>query len=106
MIIHSFFFVFIVFFSRGKTLGNDYKKRILFVGMPDMALVVFKRLTDKGINIVGLIPPDKNNETFITMQKLAQHFNIPFLPYDNLKDGKFFKRSKKTKSRYRNCLFL
>ena len=60
-----------------------------------MALVIFKRLFDKGINIAGIIPPDKNNDTFGTMEKLAKNFNIQFFPYSDLKDGKFLKAVKK-----------
>ena len=76
-------------------MENKYQKRILFVGMPDMALVVFKRLIDKGFNIVGIVPPDKLNETYPTMEKLANSFNIPFLSYSNLKEIKFLKKVKK-----------
>ena len=98
MIIHSFFFVFIVSFLRGNILENKYQKRILFVGMPDMALVVFKRLIDKGFNIAGIVPPDKENNTYQIMEKLANNFNIPFLPYSDLKDSKFLKTVKKLKA--------
>ena len=79
-------------------MENQYKKRILFVGMPDMALVVFKRLIEKGINIVGIVPPPKDDSTFPTMQKLAEYYNVPFFPYDSLKDGKFIRAIKKLKA--------
>ena len=76
-------------------MTNQYTKRILFVGMPDMAVVVFKRLIDKGYNIVGIVPPSKNDPTFFTMKTLSDYFKIPFFPYDNLTDGKFLKAIKK-----------
>lgn len=79
-------------------MSNENQKRILFVGMPDMALVVFKRLIDKGFNIAGIVPPDKTNETYITMEKLARNFNIPFFPYSNLKETKFIKALKNIKA--------
>ena len=60
-----------------------------------MALVVFKRLIEKGFNIIGIVPPDKSNETYPIMEKLANNFNIPFLQYNDLKDTKFLKEVKK-----------
>lgn len=59
-----------------------------------MALVVFKRLIDKGFNIVGIVPPSKDEETYPTMENLANYFNIPFLAYPDLKDKKFIKSIK------------
>lgn len=78
-------------------MDKKYKKRVLFVGMPDMAVVVFKRLMEKGINIVGIVPPSSDDATFSTMQTLSQYFNIPFLPYKQLNDSKFLKEVKKLK---------
>ncbi len=76
-------------------MDNKYNKKILFVGMPDMAIVVFKNLLEKGFNIVGIVPPDKENNTFSVMQNFSEYYNIPFFPYDNLKDGKFLRAVKK-----------
>ena len=44
-----------------------YKKRILFVGMPDMALVCFQRLYEEGFNIVGVVPPEKTNSSYFVI---------------------------------------
>ena len=41
-------------------VGKVYTKRILFIGMPDMAIVCLNNLYNKKINIVGVIPPDKS----------------------------------------------
>lgn len=79
-------------------MEKKFNKRILFIGMPDMALVVFRKLIEKGFNIVGIVPPDKSDNTFLAMQQLAQYCNIPFLPYSNLKDSKFIKTVKKLKA--------
>lgn len=38
--------------------------RIIFVGMPDMALICLENLLNKGFNIVGVVPPNKNHETY------------------------------------------
>ena len=59
-------------------MENKYEKRILFVGMPDMAVVVFKRLIEKGMNIVGIVPPREGDSTYSTMQTLANYYQIPF----------------------------
>lgn len=63
-----------------------------------MALVVFKRLIDKGFNIVGIVPPDKSNETYPIMEKLANNFHIPFFPYSDLNENKFLKAVKSLKA--------
>ena len=86
-----------VFLFRG-FMESSYKKRILFVGMPDMALVVFKKLMEKRFNIVGIVPPAKADSTYTTMQKIAEHFNIPLFSYDNINDTKFLKTLKKLKA--------
>ena len=79
-------------------VDNKFNKRIIFIGMPDMALVVFRQLIEKGFNIVGINPPSREDNTFVTMQKMAEYCNIPFLPYSDLKDRKFIKEVKKLKA--------
>ena len=79
-------------------MDKIYEKRILFVGMPDMATVVFKRLIDKGFNIVGIVSPPNGDSTFFSMEKLANYYKIPFLKYSSLKDGKFLKDVRKLKA--------
>ena len=74
---------------------NQFTKKILFVGMPDMAVVVFKRLMDKGYNIIGIVPPEKTDATFYTMKTLSDYFKIPLFEYDKISDPKFLKSLKK-----------
>lgn len=45
-------------------MQENYNLRIIFVGMPDMALVCLENLLNKGFNIVGVVPPNKNHETY------------------------------------------
>lgn len=40
------------------------KLKIIFVGIPDMALVCLENLLEKKFNIVGVIPPKKNHNTY------------------------------------------
>ena len=79
-------------------MEQEYKKRILFVGMPDMAVVVFRALIEKGFNIVGVVPPSRDDSTFSTMKSLAEYFKVPFFPYSDMKDGKFLREIKKLKA--------
>ena len=39
----------------------DFKKRILFFGMPDMGTICLVQLKQAGVNIVGAVPPPPNN---------------------------------------------
>lgn len=76
-------------------MENKYKKRILFVGMPDMSIVVFRKLMEKNFNIVGIVPPEKSNDTYISMKRLSEYYKIPLLEYDDIKETKLLKKIKK-----------
>ena len=41
-----------------------FKKRILFVGIPDMAYIGLDGLLMAGVNIVGVLGPKKNHSMF------------------------------------------
>ena len=43
---------------------NTYKKRILFVGIPDMAYIGLDGLLMSGVNIVGVLGPKKNHSMY------------------------------------------
>lgn len=74
---------------------KKYKKKILFVGMPDMALVCLRKLVNKGINIVGVIPPAKDNNTHRTMVKAAMNLGLEVVDFNiSLKDKGFLQRVK------------
>jgi len=64
-------------------LEKIYQKRILFIGMPDMAIVCLSKLVSEGFNIVGVVPPHKNNETHNLMCSFAKGFKIPVISYEN-----------------------
>ena len=46
--------------------STKYKKRILFLGVPDMAFVCLDTLLYAGFNIVGVIGPKKTHNTYVT----------------------------------------
>lgn len=62
---------------------KNYTKRILFIGMPDMALVCLSKLVEKGINIVGVIPPPKNDPTNKLLTSTAKNFGLKVIQYSN-----------------------
>ncbi len=74
---------------------KEYKKKILFVGMPDMALICLNKLVAQGINIVGVIPPAKNEPTNKLMIDTALSFGLNVIDYNiSLNDKGFLQRVK------------
>ncbi len=74
---------------------KKYKKKILFVGMPDMALVCLHKLAAKGINIVGVVPPAKEDPTNKLMVETAQNLGYEIIDYNiSLNDKGFLQRIK------------
>lgn len=74
---------------------KTYTKKILFIGMPDMALVCLHKLAAKGINIVGVVPPAKNDNTYKTMVDTAQQLGLEVFDYNiSLSDKGFLQRIK------------
>ena len=74
---------------------KKYKKRILFIGMPDMALVCLSKLAAKGINIVGVVPPAKDDPTNKLMVDTAQTLGFDIIDYHiSLSDKGFLQRIK------------
>ena len=75
---------------------KKYKKRILFIGMPDMALVCLHKLASKGINIVGVVPPAKDDPTHKLMVDTALSLGLDVIDYNiSLSDKGFLQRIKK-----------
>ena len=67
-------------------MNNQYKKRILFIGMPDMAIVCLSKLVSEGFNIVGVVPPHSSDETHDLMCSFAKGFKIPIITYEKRMD--------------------
>ncbi len=66
-----------------------YKKRVLFVGIPDMAYVCLDGLVREGVDIVGVVGPKKNHNTYKAFRENALSRNLNFIEYDSLKDENF-----------------
>lgn len=73
---------------------NVLKKRILFVGMPDMACVCLDGLLAAGANIVGVIGAKKNHPTYLPFKNIVNNYKLNFLEYDRLKDEDFIENVK------------
>ena len=73
---------------------NQFKKRILFVGIPDMALVCLDGLVASGINIVGIVGPMKNHPTFASFKQYVKGLNLNFIDYDSLAGDEFIAKIK------------
>ncbi|MBQ2983748.1 MAG: methionyl-tRNA formyltransferase [Candidatus Gastranaerophilales bacterium] len=59
------------------------KLKIIFVGIPDMALVCLENLIRSKFEIVAVVPPKKNHETFNFFKNFVQSKNIEFLEFEN-----------------------
>lgn len=64
----------------------QYKKRILFIGMPDMALVCLSKLVSAGINVVAVVPPHRKESTYSLMCNFTKSLKIPLICYENRLD--------------------
>ncbi len=74
---------------------KKYKKRVLFIGMPDMAIVCLNKLAQKGINIVGVVPPEKTDSTNKLMVNTAQKLGYDVIEYNiSMSDKGFLQRIK------------
>ena len=67
-------------------LNKKNKKRILFIGMPDMGIVCLTKLVMEGFNIVGVVPPHKSDETYELMCSITKSMHILLLTYENRLD--------------------
>lgn len=60
---------------------NKKDLKIIFVGIPDMALVCLANLINEGFNIVAVVPPKKSHETFNFFKEFCQNRGLNFLEY-------------------------
>lgn len=61
---------------------TNEKLKIIFVGMPDMALVCLPNLLDAGFNIVGIVPPKKTHETYPFFKQFCSFKKLNFLDFE------------------------
>lgn len=74
----------------------DKKLRIIFVGIPDMALVCLSNLLEKGFNIVGVVPPKKSHETYSYFKNFVLSKGLNLIEFDkSANDRKCIEKIKK-----------
>lgn len=61
---------------------NKSDLKIIFVGIPDMALVCLTNIVNAGFNIVGVVPPKRNHETFNFFKKFVLNKGLNFLEFE------------------------
>lgn len=67
-------------------MESKYQKRILFFGMPDMAIVCLSKLVSEGFNIVGVVPPHKSEDTYGLMCSITKGMRLSVIEYENKLD--------------------
>lgn len=67
-------------------MDKKYQKKVLFLGMPDMALVCLSKLVYDGFNIVGVVPPHRSDGTYELMCNFVRGLKLPLVEYQNKLD--------------------
>lgn len=76
-------------------MSNEFfKKKVLFVGIPDMAYICLDGLKISGVNIVGVIGPKKSHATYEHFKNFVTERGLNFIEYDKLTDEKFVNQVK------------
>lgn len=70
---------------------NSFKKRILFIGIPDMAYIGLDGLLMAGVNIVGVMGPKKNHSMFWDFRNFALARGLNYIDYDELDEPQLLK---------------
>ncbi|MCQ2744479.1 MAG: methionyl-tRNA formyltransferase [bacterium] len=73
----------------------SFKKRILFVGIPDMAYVGLDGLLMAGVNIVGVLGPKKSHNMYHDFKKFVIKRGQNYIDYDELDEPQLIEKVKK-----------
>ena len=77
----------------------EKKLKIIFVGIPDMALVCLANLVQKKFNIVGVVPPERTHNAYEYFEEYVKQYNLNFIPVDKTpNDKKVIKKIKALKA--------
>lgn len=74
---------------------NTFKKRILFVGIPDMAYIGLDGLLMAGVNIVGVLGPKKDHSMFHDFKNFVLARGLNYIDYDELNEPQLIEKIKK-----------
>jgi len=72
-----------------------YKKRILFLGIPDMALVCLEACIKEGVNIVGVMGPKPTHNMYEYFKNFVNKKGLNFIEYSDLKSEDTIQKLKK-----------
>ena len=71
---------------------KQFKKRVLFVGIPDMAYICLDGLVMSEVNIVGVLGAKKDHQTYDNFKQFVKQRELNFIEYDKLDDPNFIKK--------------
>ena len=71
---------------------NTFKKRILFVGIPDMAYIGLDGLLMAGVNIVGVLGPKKDHNMYFDFRNFVLSRRLNFVEYDELDEPQLIQK--------------
>lgn len=72
--------------------NQKFQKRILIIGVPDMAYMGVDSLQRAGVNIVGVMGPIKTHNTYASFKNFVLSRNLNFIEYDDLNSPDFHKK--------------
>ncbi len=62
-------------------MDKKEKLKIIFIGVPDMALICLSNLLIKKFNIIGVVPPEKSNDAYFPFKNFVESKNLNFLEF-------------------------
>ena len=71
-----------------------FKKRILFVGIPDMAYIGLDGLLMAGVNVVGVLGPKKSHMMYDDFKKFVINRSLNYIDYDELNEPALIEKVK------------
>lgn len=71
---------------------NAFKKRILFVGIPDMAYIGLDGLLMAGVNIVGVLGPKKDHNMYWDFRNFVLSRRLNYIEYEELNEPQLIKK--------------
>lgn len=74
---------------------NTFKKRILFVGIPDMAYIGLDGLLMAGVNIVGVLGPKKDHSMFHDFRNFVLARGLNYIDYNELNEPQLIEKVQK-----------
>ena len=71
-----------------------FKKRILFVGIPDMAYIGIDGLLMSGVNIVGVLGPKKDHNMYLDFKNFIVSRGLNYIDFDELDEPELIQKIK------------